>query len=35
MEKSIKGAAETIQKLEHDLDRERHKVAQLENEWDA
>ena len=35
MEKSLQVAAETLAKLENDLDRERHKVQQLENEWDA
>ena len=35
MEKAMGVAQTTIQRLEGDLDRERHKVAQMENEWDA
>lgn len=35
LEKSLKTATETVSKLEGDLDREKHKVATLENEWDA
>ena len=35
MEKALGVAQTTIQRLEGDLDRERHKSGQLENEWDA
>ena len=35
MEKALGVAQTTIQRLEGDLDRERHKSTQLTNEWDA
>ena len=35
MEKALNVAQTTIQRLESDLDRERYKTIQLENEWDA
>ena len=35
MEKALGVAQTTIQRLEGDLDRERYKGAQLDNEWDA
>jgi len=35
LENLLKSATSTISKLEGDLDRERHKVSCLENEWDA
>ena len=35
MEKALGVAQTTIQRLEGDLDREKHKSAQLSNEWDA
>ena len=35
MEKALGVAQTTIQRLEGDLDRERHKSGQLDNEWDA
>ncbi len=35
MEKALSVAQTTIQRLEGDLERERHKNHSLENEWDA
>ena len=35
MEKALGVAQTTIQRLEADLDRERHKTSSLENQWDA
>ena len=35
MEKALGVAQTTIHRLESDLDRERHKIGHLENEWDA
>ena len=35
MEKALSVAQTTIQKLEAELDREKFKSSQLENEWDA
>ena len=35
MEKALSVAQTTIQRLEGDLERERHKSHSLENEWDA
>jgi hypothetical protein len=35
MEKALNVAAQTVCKQEQDLDKERHKSQQLENEWEA
>ena len=35
MEKALHVAQTTIQRLEADLDRQRHKCYKLDNEWDA
>ena len=35
MEKALGVAQTTIQKLEGELDREKFRCAQLENEWDS
>ena len=35
MEKALGVAQTTIQKLEGELDKEKFRCAQLENEWDA
>ena len=35
MEKALGVAQVTIQKLEGELDKEKYRCAQLENEWDA